>query len=239
MAFTRVQSGNAGGVGGGGGFVGSSLPATLAAPVGSGNCVIGAVEYRAFAATLNSITDNQGNTYTVLDTVTVSSRSRATFVLGNITNGPTVISANFDVADNASIVVEEFSGVIASAGPTDGHTGQEQSLPGTSTDALTSGSVTTTTDGDLIWGVTYDQDGGVVISAGTGFTLGLAHVTPGGDGYFSTEYKTQTTAASVAATFTTSKSGVHDTFVVALKAAPPPVRVPYNPWPQHAPILAQ
>jgi hypothetical protein len=89
------------------------------------------------AGTLTSVTDNKGNTYnketSVLDTT--DSLNSAAFSRTNITNAPTVITANFSAGVTfRQILVDEFSGgSTASTDERDGaaHGGQFQGNPGT------------------------------------------------------------------------------------------------------------
>jgi len=99
------------------------------------------------------------------------------------------------------IIVEQFTG-----GDTgtcfDKTTGQRQTAPGTSTDAVTSGSTAaTTTNGQLIHGATVNVGSATTITQGTGYTSGTLNYHG-----VSTEYKTQSSAGAVAATFTTDSN---------------------------------
>src|SRR5262245_31260713 len=107
MAWSRVQGGN---------FynsAGSTTAAVTISAVGSGNAVLGCVTWEhAGGIGLNSVTDNQGNTYNleseIIDTGN-SQRSRA-FSLTNIANGPTTITANFSGSTGyRGVVADEFS----------------------------------------------------------------------------------------------------------------------------------
>lgn len=214
MAFTHIQGAHAGT-----GNTGGSTIAATGSAVGSGNTVVGIVTWAgATTTTLSSVKDNQSNTYTVKDTVpdTSNDQAQASFVLGNITNGPVTITATFSNSTVfRTIIWDEYSGAAALSDPTDGHTGQLQPTPGTGTDAVKSGNITTTVNGDLIYGGTIDTSAATLASSGTGFTsrtsdtVGAACIT---------EDMTQATAGLVAATFTVGTSVACATFVIAVKA---------------------
>lgn len=96
-------------------------------------------------------------------------------------------------------------------------TGQIQTAPGTGTDATTSTAITTVTDGAFIVGASIDIESTAQPNAGTGFT-GLSGWASGVGSR--AEYRTQTSAGSVAATFTATDGGrVHETMVMAFRPA--------------------
>lgn len=213
MAFTRVQGGNNSGSGA------SSIAVTLGAAVGTNGTILGGVSLDNSAGSISSITDNQGNTYTITSNVldTTNNQRLAAFALGNIDNGPTTITVNFTGAPIfVEMVVDEFSGGDEAANNRDGATGQFQNAPGTATDAITSGSITTTQNGDLIYGVCIRSVSATQPTVGTGFTVGASD---NGQGYaLRSEYLTQTSAGSVAATFTQGTASQTVTCVIAVKA---------------------
>lgn len=237
MAFARVQ----GGVTNSGVASAATVAVTLGAAVGSGNAICGFLGWNNTGVTLTSVTDNQGNTYNLESVVTDTgyAENYCAFSRTNITNGPTVITANFSASvDFRFLVVDEFSGgSAASADERDGaaHGGQIQLAPGTGTDAVTSGSFTTTQNGDLIWGATGDTS---LANAGTGFSAGTSDAT---DISKQSEFRTQATAgAGTAATFTANINDHHVTFMIAIKApGAAPAAQPYQPHYQRAPLLAQ
>jgi hypothetical protein len=226
MSWTRVQ-----GVAGSnsGSTPVSSASVTLSA-VGSGGSICGVVDWGGgngtLSASLTSVTDDKGNNYHLEPTPLLNVTDDQYYIgfsLTNITNAPTVLTANFSDSDGfRGIAAEEFSGgSTASTDERDVHTGQYQSSPGTGTDAITSGSVTTTVDGDLLWGAVGFPVGNS-LSPGTGFTSGFT-----GNGGINSEYRVQTTAgAGTAATFTTAFNCETSTFLITLKAPASDVLMP-------------
>ena len=199
----------------------TSVSATFASTVTSGNCVIGVIMWGSTVNDLTSVTDDKGNTYTVKDTLlNLDGGSASSFILGNITNGPKTVSANFSASvANDVIIISEFSGVAASSDPTDVHHAQTQARPGTGTDAISSGAATTTVNGDLIFGGAFDASGAnTTFTAGTSFTLGTTN--SGLSRHAADEFRTQASAGSVSATFTGNQSGAdYFVFMIAAKAA--------------------
>ncbi len=178
--------------------------------VGSGNTVCGGVTYQHTLGNVSSISDNQGNSYTVQratnaggsDTVAL-----ATFYRANITNAPTTITVTYSNLSMIyrALVVGEMSGVATA--PLDVETGQYQAAPGTGTDAVTSGGVTTTANGDFICGFAAVASAfrANSFTAGTGYTEREETApTSGIDLAFETQV--QSSAGSIAATFTQANS---------------------------------
>ncbi len=210
---------------------------TLSA-IGNGNCVLGAINYDLTGSvTVTSIDDDKGNTYNLegpVDDSPDGGRSYA-FSRTNITNAPTVITAHLSASIGfVGIAADEFSGSsTTSSDERDGtaHGGQFQATPGTGTDAVTSGNFTTSTNGDLLYGVSFNNGAGNNPASGTGFTAGVAGSFPAYG--FLSEYKTQATAGSgTATTFTAATNTGHTTFLIAIKpsgAAVTPTAL-FNKW---------
>jgi hypothetical protein len=190
------------------------VPVTLAA----GNTAI-VVECSANMLGTDSVTftDNAtpSNTYTTLLATNVINSVAFGCNIGwaHITNAATQVNVNNNLARTfVSGIVDVYSNVLASS-PVDGTpTGASQNSPGTGANAVKSANVTTTANGDLIFGfsVSINSTG---LSVGTGFT-GHQAVT----GTYYTEGLIQSTAGAIPATFTaTSGSDNTITFTVALK----------------------
>lgn len=224
MAFARVQGNSA---------VDDSATTTMSvtiSAVGSGNFICGGVTFDGGGPTLTSVTDDKGNTYNAETTVidTLNGQAFAPFSRNNITNGPVTITANFSSPVSfKKILVDEFSGgSTASTDERDGsaHGGQFQILPGTATDGITSGTFTTATNGDLLYGIALGAlatgfGTPVLASNGTGFSTGTQDATDGGN-FVQSEFRTQATAGSgTAATFTQAANDPRVTFLIAIKPA--------------------
>lgn len=169
---------------------------------------------------ISSVADSLAQTFSSAVNVTDGATfSIATFYVPNSAAGADTVTVTFaGTIAYASLQCAEYSGVATSS-PLDQAVSQNQTDPGTGTDAVTSGNVTTTTDGQLIVGwSTALVVGAGTLTAGTGYT-GRTNV------FNDTlhEDRVQTTAGSIAATFT-SNSATSDfvTQIATFKAAAAP-----------------
>lgn len=186
--------------------------------VTSGNSVYGLVAWDDTSArTLTSVTDDKSNTYNLgllVDATTDGEFSR-TFWLGNITNAPKTITATFSAAIGfRRMLIDEYSGVLAVSNPSDGNTGVRQA----SATAASSGNITTTISGDLIYGAIYDAAATGTLTAGSGFTIRECATQPVADQVpLCSEDKTQAAAGVIAGTFSLSIAGETATHIIAAK----------------------
>ncbi len=170
--------------------------------------------------TVTGCADGGTNTYTAIDSLTDTSlgvlEGIYTFYAKNITGGSLTItcSATSSLINNAELRVIEVSGADTTA-PLDQHFMNPQHNPGLGADAVTSTAVTTTGNGEFIQGVGLGINGGVTLSAGTGYTADNMSGPGGG------EYKVQTSAGSIAATFAVTFGDIIDTMagIATFKAA--------------------
>lgn len=215
MAFAFVQADAAGS------SAGSSVSVTLSSAVGSGNTVLGTVSWGSTTLTnLTSVTDDKGNSYTIKDKVADATnvQSAAFFVLGNITNAPKTLTANFSGTLNfLEVGAAEYSGAAAAADPSDGHIVSAVTAIGIGGGTASSGSLTTTVNGDLLVGLTVDTNNGAAPTAGSGFTVDLSSATV--QVTTAIEHETQTTAGATSATFTSPSGGRYIVSLIAIKPA--------------------
>lgn len=152
---------------------------------------------------ISGVADSRSQTFTSAVNVTDGATySLATFYYANTTGGADTVTVTFAGAITyASLQCSEYSGVATSS-PLDKFASNSQTTPGTGANAVTSGSVTTTTDGQLIvgWSTALTVGAGTT-SAGTGFT-GRTNVF----GDTLCEDQVQTSAGGIAATFTTTSA---------------------------------
>jgi hypothetical protein len=177
-----------------------SLPAT----VGNGNMVCGRAEC-IIIADLTKIDDDKGNTYNL-----ATSKQDGTnwgvvgFWLPNITNAPKTLTLHFSTSQTSNQVaatIDEFSGGGASAA-IDQVAHNVQANPGTATGAVTSGSVATNVNGELIYGVAGSTTKfSPHYTAGTGYTQ-LEQATTEGGANPTSQFQVQSSAGSIAATWT-------------------------------------
>ncbi len=174
------------------------------------------------ASTFTSFTKNSGtatvSAFTQPDSTVVSGNFRVNQGWASITgSGTAVFRLTISGAASGAIVVvcQEISGVPTST-PVDGaaHKMQAQAAPGTGTDAISSGSVTTTTNGDYIFGFSADGPQNSTVSAGTGYTARDANGT-----HYVTESQVQGSSGTIAATFTGTNGA--DTYLSGIMAFSP------------------
>ena len=191
------------------------------ANVTSGNFIIAAFTWDNTSIGLAfSCSDSRGNTYSNVTTAwnDATNTQSVGICYAPITSGGAADTVTVTFGGGASfrrLIVGEYSGV-ATTSPVDGFTGIGGGSTATGTDGTTSGNITTTQDGDLIFSVieTTAVTRGPV--PGTGFTARL--YTNSKD--LSVEDKQQPLAGTTAGTWTMPAAGDRmDIGVVAFKAA--------------------
>jgi hypothetical protein len=215
MAFAHIQ----GGRNATNGSTQATLSVTLGATVGVGNHICGHFAgVLGVSGSILSIADDKGNNYTIVDTQLAPSDnllSASSFYLLNIINSPITITVTLASATSyLNLLIDEFSGPIAGL---DAHSINSQASVATTSNAVTSGSVTAATAGSLVFGGTENQ-GGVGATTGTGFTAGQSDATAGDD-FAYTEYILSRGAGAVAATFTAG--GVENYQTTIMVFSPP------------------
>lgn len=148
--------------------------------------------------TVSSVSDTQGNTWTKVTGATGGAAQRhEIWYAANAAAGSNTVTASLSgSAPFFSYEVHEYSGADTSA-PLDQAALNEQTNPGLGVDAVTSGTVTTTTPGQLIFGGAALAGGSAGTIHGSGFTVREYAV---GDAL--SEDRIQAAAGSVAVTFT-------------------------------------
>jgi hypothetical protein len=197
-------------------FAGSpTLALAFGGNVVAGNLIVGSFCWDGDIA-LTSITDSQTNTYTIEAQINNGTTSHLVifYTLAGSSGACTVTATLASAASRMALTVHEASG-IASSSPRDQFAGQSQSNPGTGTDAVTSGGVTTTENGEYIYGATGDPGYSTGKTQGTGYT---ARETDNGP-YTMSEDQIQVSAGSIAATFTIDGFAVILTGIATFKAA--------------------
>jgi hypothetical protein len=147
------------------------------AAVSNNGLVVGTVFWGSDSITINGVADDNGNTYTVIDSANSGgdSASAAVFYKEGLTNGPTTITVTFSATTPyRRVVISEYAGILTSSS-IDVHSEVFNFTPTTGANALASNSVTTTAAGDLVRGSFLDTSGNNnTYSAGTSpnaFTL--------------------------------------------------------------------
>jgi len=194
----------------------------------AGNLIAVYVAWTNTTDSLSSVTDSLGNTYTLVQNpTTLGTQGRAAGAYSkNILGGPCTVTATFSPGafSARTIIVREISGADSDF-PLDGSAAQGQTNPGTGTDAVTSGAITTTANGDYIFAATTDQGQASTLNPGTGFTGGATFTFPVGG---RSEDQIQSAAGSITATFTNTDSAFAD-FVTLIMAFKPSASLDTTP----------
>jgi hypothetical protein len=201
----------------------ATVTCTLANPITGGASIVGCIDWASSSGSVSSVGDGT-NSYTPRAGTLLQNASdgwsRECFSKDNLTGGPTVITVTLSGAMSEQLVtIDEYTGALSS-GSFDQGTTARQVNPGTASNAVTSGTVTPTVDGELIWGYGGSSlHTSPIYTVGTGFTLRqrLSSKNP------TSEDLVQGTAAAIAATFTDNvSSDTSYTTVVTLKPAAAP-----------------
>ena len=182
----------------------TSFSATFNSATASGNGIIFGVTFGNTNPIITA-TDSAGNSYTeAIQTYDAAHRQgSAIFYSTNITGGSShtvTISFNSGVSYLA-LGIHEYNGV-ANSSPLDVATG----ITGSGT-SLSSGSVTTTANGDLIFGLAVEDavGSGDAFTAGSGFTK---RVDLGDAAAYADEDEVQSTAGAIASNWTLAPAGL-------------------------------
>jgi len=178
------------------GSAGTSWSVSLDQAVGVGNAVVVFLGNLGESDDGISVTDDQGNVYTVTNFGTTA--AGGTYQIGlayalDITNAPTAIVLEAPSISYPQMVIAEVAGIYG----LDANGFQNN----TSTTTPSSPGVTTTLPGDFVIGFIATESGSTTSTAGTGFTqIGP----PSGGTNFIMEYQTAAAAGGVAAGFNLS-----------------------------------
>jgi len=210
----------------------ASLITSLSAAVGS---AVSAAELiaasyaidNANGATSGVVSDQLGNSYSKPSGAVATDSANQVILEGQLSiatvTGTPTVKVQFNPTPGTtqsaltSLAVDTLTGSDASSAADGPGSGQHQATPTTTTDALSSGSWSTGTDGDVLFSATLDSAAGTNPgTAGTGFTPGQ---TTGG-GVLKTEWMVQAThSATTAATWTALLNEDHVTIAFAVKPA--------------------
>lgn len=213
---------------------GLSVSKAFTNPVTAGSIVSGVVIWDNIdfgAVTLSNVTDDKGNTYTInVDTVVdvPNSQKWSSFYATSFPNGlPTTITANFSGSNGFfGIVIKEDSPGAGFTVALDGHNATFATAGSgvTGANLYSSGSATTTANGDLVNGFCISDTGTPTPTAGTSpnaFTQRISTAASSTAFAVGSEDFIQTTAGSIAATFGTSTAPgatAFGVFMLAFKA---------------------
>ena len=186
----------------------------------AGSLIVVATTWDASTATGITCADSKGNVYAtplkLLDTN--AQQYIGVCYAPNIAAGANSVTVTYTGGTPPvgfrELSIHEYSGV-ATTNPLDTSASTFGS-GSTGADGYTTTASTTTTNGDLIFGMMMDDAGtSATLSAGTGFNTLRANIASPGP--FAAEDKVQATAGSVAATFTSTAAHTYAAYMLAFK----------------------
>jgi RHS repeat-associated protein len=177
---------------------------------GAGNLIVLGL-FVGDSTTVSSVTDTQGNTYTLISSSTWSPSGyvEKLYYAKNIAGGADTITVTLSGSKYMELHAYDYSGLDTSS-PLDTYS----TNTGLSVTTGTSGNLTTTNANDLLFGF-FHSDNGVTNTAGTGYTPR----TFSGDGYPLGEDKYVTSTGTYSATMSFSLAADYVGFLVAFKGA--------------------
>jgi hypothetical protein len=211
LGATQVQQSSNSNVGG---ATATSFTATFASPTTTGNAIILGVTFGNVSPTITA-TDSQGNIYAQAVKTYDSGHRQGSAILyaTNIKGGSsTTVTVKFSSpVAYLALGIHEYAGVATSAA-LDAATG----VIGKSSSTLSSGTVTTTGTGDLVFGCAVEDSTGHgdAFTAGSGF---VKRVDLGNAAAYADEDGAQAKAGPIAATWSLSPAGSWIATVAAFK----------------------
>lgn len=201
----------------------SSIACSITGNVTNGDAIACAAQWTDATATFTSIAKSSGTAavggFTQPNTVVNSGTAHANQGYALVTGtGTATITLTLSgvAAGNVNIMCHDISG-IATGSPLDTSALVNQASPGTGTNGVTTGNVTTTVNGDYLFAWCWDIGGNASsTAAGTGYTL-RDTINAGGR---RTESQVQSSSGAAAGTFTTTGGG-GDTWQVGIMALKP------------------
>ena len=198
---------------------GSTITATLAQPSAAGDLIAIFVSYEG-STSLASVTDDQNDTYTIVQTVNDSGNTQksSTAYAENVSAGVTTIVAKLAQSKCCRLIVAHELRGTDPAAPLDGFSGQHQSSSSTNPDGVATGPMTTTGTYDYIFAVTTNSsnESGQAITAGSSATVRVELMPTDGNPACS-EDQIQVAPGDVSSTFTYSADGSALTQQLAFK----------------------
>jgi hypothetical protein len=146
----------------------ATIVCTFGAVVGGGDLVTLFVGL-GNPATVASASDDKGDTCTVVDSQAPVGYTTTSLYCANVTAGARTFTVTASAVNQFMLVLGDEYSNVAAISPIDAHAKNYQANPGTGLNAVTTGSVQTTANGDLIVGGTFAVAQPGSITAGSGF----------------------------------------------------------------------
>lgn len=172
-----------------------------------GNKIVGYVFWNRASDDFVSVKDGLGNANgTVVDTVSNGDIQKTFWYDVTVGGAATITLTTTNTNGFRGLVAHEVSGLLA--GPPDQHKLIDLPAPGTGTDAITTApNVTTTTDGQYIFGAVHVNNNVVqTVTAGTGYTDRESIDGNGSVSPLESEDQIQAAAGGISVTFTENSS---------------------------------
>lgn len=200
------------------GFGGSAPTLAFGSNTAADSIVAVHIQWGSTTFTLDSVTDTQSNTYTILNNPTTNTdggfRSAMAYTWGTPAAALTITTTFSADPGRSAILMHEISGGLTTD-PIDGNAINNQTNPGTGTDAVTSTAITPSQDNSYLFGAVTASPAGANYSTGTGWTTRLT-----GTVDQASEEIIQGSAGSQAATFTCDENFTETTTsIMAFKEA--------------------
>jgi hypothetical protein len=164
------------------------------------------------SAQVASASDDKGDTCSVVDSQAPVGYTTASLYCANVTAGARTFTVTASAANSYSVVLGDEYSNVAVVSPIDAHAKNYQANPGAGSNAVTTGSVQTMTNGDLIVGGTFAVGAAGSITAGARF-LQRAYVS----NLAMAESTVQAAAGAAAATWTGNASSGFQSHLLALR----------------------
>lgn len=201
----------------------TSLTVTCAA-LGTGNLVVVGVTSDD-SATSCTLADNNGSSYTAIDTFndTVNGNIIFSFFLAGVSGGATSLKATYGGAAPGSraMGMQEWTG-LATSSALDVHSAHTASGA-----VCTSLLVTTTINGEMVWGMAVPDTGAATLTATNPFSTANQITTPID---YCDEWQIQAAAGGIRSSFNLSASQTCMIAVAAFKPAVSASQVPFQPY---------
>lgn len=182
-----------------------TLTTSLNNPTVSGNVlVVQAVTNAGNLGNTTSVSDNFGNTFTLIKEITNGDSAHSLWYAENIVGGfghTITMVYNTSQADHAAIEIQEFSGSNGATGTLD----QVASARGTGTSVSTGATATTTQAGEFVV-VSTTMDSSTTVSQGSGYSNLTSNGSGGSDCAVAMESKTVSSTGAQTGTFTLNHS---------------------------------
>ena len=181
-------------------FSNTTVTTTLGSVVGSGGRLLVATICATGVTSLTSLQYNGAQNFTQMAAVATGGGNNCWGAyLPNATSGGTgIVAVAASSQAGLYLTVEEYSGVATSS-PLDGTPTGTYTASNTAFAVVSAGSITTTVNGDLVWGSFYQgQGGGAASSVNAGFTVGFSVAAN------KTEWQAQGSAGAINPGFTLS-----------------------------------